>query len=478
MSVSAVTVEESPLVQMIDAARQLAGDGADEPAKRAYLDVLRRDPTSLPALLDLARLALRTGHRTAAMTAYQQAIFCHPEDPVARVNLANLLIESGEFEAARDHFAAALAGQHQLAAAHQGMARVLTALGDPDAAALHWRSALADGGFAPQPYGGAGQGIPVLLLVSVRGGNIPTRSLLDDTVFAVTALYAEHHDPARPLPPHALIFNAIGDADLCSEALANAGHVGRRSSAPVINPPELVSTTGRAAVAARLAGLADIVAPAVSAVRREHLLTDANLSFPRLFRSPGFHTGQHFVRVERREDLAAAITDLPGDELLAIEPLDARGPDGQFRKYRAMLIKGAAYPLHLAISATWKVHYFSADMAKDEGHRTEEAAFLADMPETIGPRAMAALAAIAAELGLDYAGVDFAVAPDGRLVLFEANAGMVISPPGPEAIWDYRRAPTQRALAAVIALLLSKAAGQDAGVRTGADGEGQSIFPA
>jgi hypothetical protein len=100
------------------------------------------------------------------------------------------------------------------------------------------------------------------------------------------------------------------------------------------------------------------------------------------------------------------------------------------------------------------------------------------MPETIGPRAMTALAAIAAELGLDYAGVDFAVAPDGRLILFEANAGMVISPPGPEAIWDYRRAPTQRVLAAVKALLLSKAPAPGDGVRTGADGEGQSIFPA
>ena len=163
------------------------------------------------------------------------------------------------------------------------------------------------------------------------------------------------------------------------------------------------------------------------------------------------------MRVERREDLAAAIADLPGEELLAIAPLDARGADGGFRKYRAMLIGGAPYPLHLAISANWKVHYFTADMATDDGHRAEEAAFLADLPGVIGPRAVAALDAIAAELALDYAGVDFAVAPDGRLLLFEANPGMVISPPGPEPMWNYRRAPTQRALAAVKALLLAKA---------------------
>ena len=441
----------------VEQARALARAGADEAAKRAYLDVLRLDATCLDALLELARLALRGGYRSAARTAYQQAIFCHPGDPTARVNLGNLLIESGEFETAKAEFEAAVAARPDLAAAHQGLARVLTVLGEPEAAADHWRQGCGAGGLARQPFGGVGTGVPVLLLVSAMGGNIPTRALLDDTVFAVTALYAEHHDPALPLPPHAVIFNAIGDADLCGEALRNAAAIVARSSAPVVNPPVRVAGAGRAEIARRLRDHPDIVAPRISVVRRADLGRAAEaLAFPHLFRSPGFHTGQHFVRVERLQDLAAATAELPGDELLAIEPVDARGPDGLFRKYRAMLIDGAVYPLHLAVSSHWKVHYFSADMARCEAHRAEEARFLADMPALIGKRAFAALTAIA-ELDLDYAGVDFAVAPDGRLLLFEANPGMVISPPGPEPIWDYRRAPIDRALASVKALLLRKA---------------------
>ena len=55
-------------------------------------------------------------------------------------------------------------------------------------------------------------------------------------------------------------------------------------------------------------------------------------------------------------------------------------------------------------------------------------------------RAMAALEKILATLQLDYAGVDFALSPDGRVQLFEANATLVLAPPGPEAIWDYRPA--------------------------------------
>src|SRR5208282_1219730 len=111
-------------------------------------------------------------------------------------------------------------------------------------------------------------------------------------------------------------------------------------------------------------------------------------------RAPGFHTGRHFVRVERPEALASAIATLPGEELLAIAYHDARGPDGMARKYRVMIVDGVLYPLHLAIAPHWKVHYFTADMEAKPAYRDEERRFLDDMPTALGPRAMAALAAI------------------------------------------------------------------------------------
>jgi hypothetical protein len=84
------------------------------------------------------------------------------------------------------------------------------------------------------------------------------------------------------------------------------------------------------------------------------------------------------------------------------------------------------------------------------------------MQGVIGQRAVAALGAIGETLGLDYAGVDFALGPDGTLLLFEANATMVINPPDPDPIWDYRRAPILAALDAAKRMLLAKA-----GVRSG-----------
>jgi hypothetical protein len=43
------------------------------------------------------------------------------------------------------------------------------------------------------------------------------------------------------------------------------------------------------------------------------------------------------------------------------------------------------------------------------------------------------------------------------VLLFEANATMVINLPDPNPIWDYRRAPITRALDAAKALVLTRA---------------------
>jgi hypothetical protein len=122
-----------------------------------------------------------------------------------------------------------------------------------------------------------------------------------------------------------------------------------------------------------------------------------------------------------------------------------------------MIIDGVLYPLHLAVSKDWKVHYFTAGMAANSAYRAEEQRFLEAMPAVLGERAMAALAAIGRTLGLDYAGVDFALAADGSLLLFEANATMVVNPPDPDPVWDYRRAAIGCVLDAAKRMLLARA---------------------
>ncbi len=232
-----------------------------------------------------------------------------------------------------------------------------------------------------------------------------------------------------------------------------------RTTAPVINPPDRIRPTGRAAIAERLSGLAGVTVPRVLQAPRETVRQAARkFGYPFLLRSPGFHTGRHFNKVDGPGDLTRSLADLPGRELLLIQYLDARDAEGRWRKFRVMMVDGRLYPLHLALSGDWKVHYFTADMAEHAAHREAEAAFLADMPAVLGARAMEGLAQIAERLGLDYGGVDFALGPAGEVLLFEANATMVVNPPAADPRWDYRRPAVDQILDASKAMLLSTAA--------------------
>jgi CheY-like chemotaxis protein len=115
------------------------------------------------------------------------------------------------------------------------------------------------------------------------------------------------------------------------------------------------------------------------------------------------------------------------------------------------------HPLHLAISKQWKIHYFSAAMRDHAEHRAEEARFLANMPGVLGEGAMAALERLSAAIGLDYGGIDFSLGQNGAILLFEANATMVVEQPDGDPCWNYRRAAVERIHAAVRDLLLSGA---------------------
>jgi hypothetical protein len=90
------------------------------------------------------------------------------------------------------------------------------------------------------------------------------------------------------------------------------------------------------------------------------------------------------------------------------------------------------------------------------------------MAAALGDKAITALEGIRDALGLDYAGIDFGLSPDGELLLFEANATMVISSPSPDERWAYRRVAIDTVLEAVVEMILQKSAqgdrrAQDAG---------------
>ena len=448
----------------IERAVLLGALNRQQDAQQAFVDILRRAPEHFSALNEFGTLLTNMGAIDAACRVYAEAITHHPLNPIGHVNLANLLLRANRHAEAREHYEAALRIEPDHAPAHQGLGAVLADFGDRAGARYHFYKGFRDHAISSLAYRGTKPPVTLLQLVSSGGGNIPTASFLDDRVFLTSVIVTDYLDPQAPLPPHQLIFNAIGDADLCEPALQAAIALIARTGAPVINDPREVMKTGRIGNVLRLRDLPGVVTPETIAIARDILagpdgvavIARHGFSFPLLLRSPGYHTGRNFVLVEAADGLPAAAAGLPGDELLAIEYLDARGKDGSARKYRVMMIAGQLYPLHLAISRNWKVHYFTSDMADKPDHRLEEADFLRDMWATLGDKAFAALERIRDALGLDYAGVDFGVGPDGDLLLFEANATMVIAVPSADERWAYRRAAIDRILGAVVAMIIDR----------------------
>ncbi|MFZ3342344.1 MAG: pyridoxal-dependent decarboxylase [Terriglobales bacterium] len=444
-----------------------------------YIKVLEREPSHREALNNLGSVLVATERRNAARIAYERAVARHPNDPVSRANLGQFLVEECERvqvngrneealqlrREARVHFEQALRASAGFEKAHEGLSYVLGHLGDKRQAAWHRREAFRNRSLMPLPFCGRGVGVPVLKIVSTTGGNVKLQRFLDPRIFQTFVVLPEFYNTKTPLPMHQLVVNAIGDAETSSAALAAAKSVLALTTAPVVNPPAAVLATGRSNNAMRLSSLPGVVTPLTATLPREQLsdsdgartLARHGFEFPLLLRAPGFHTGLHFLRVDSFEALPAALAELPGEEVIVMQYLDARGPDGETRKYRVMTIDGQLYPLHVAISSHWKIHYFTAEMAENAAHRAEDAAFLENMPDVLGAVAMSALERIQAVLGLDYGGVDFGLNAHGDVLLFEANATMVVNPPEPDERWKYRRPAYLRIHAAVKKMLLERA---------------------
>lgn len=444
-------------------ANDLAVTGIDVDATKAqaiYIQIINEMPDNLGAWVNLGILLFETGYTSAACTAFTAAVSYHPKNATAQLYLGKVLLYQNDPVAAEKHFEIALDLNAELAEAHQGLASIFQRRGNEGRAAYHRNKGFERCAQSILNYRGQHTPVKLLILSSSLDGNIPWRLLIARDVFESTIIAVEYFD--SPLPDHQLIFNAIGDADLCHDGLKKAARLIEQSTAPVINYPDAVLLTGRLQNARHLGKLPGVIAPHVALIAKSDFYAGlvsrllADFTFPMLLRSPGFHGGNYFSCVESADELNIAFNALPGEHLLAIEFLDTRTEDGMFRKYRVMSIGGELYPVHLAVSSHWNVHYFSSDMDKNEAYRKEEDAFLNDFAACLKPQAISALKHISQTLALDYCGIDFGLDQDGNILLYEANPTMVVIPPTHEQRWDYKRAAIENVLAAAKKMLLGR----------------------
>ncbi len=468
---------------LYEQASLLMTQGELQAARDMFMQVLSINPAHLGTLINFAVLLVQTGFNSAAKTAYLQALSNHPGSLLAHVNLANLYFQERRFKEAQEHYDRVLQlfqslcekkqvdveVTAQCAHAHQGLALIYFEEGLREKADFHHLK-----GFGLEPlrrYAHPPNPVAksLLVLIGGRGGDIPWPTITDPKIFAIETLavefWREKSLNLKPPSSYDLVLNAIGDADSSSVSLRAAqSFLNSAQRVNLLNPPDAVLLTGRISNAERFKNLPFVKTATSLVANKENLqdsisvkkLLDSKVSFPVLIRSLGFQTGKHFELASTPDELVAIAHNLPGDELLVMEFLGVPDEQGYFRKYRVMFIDGEMYPLHLALSKHWKVHYFSAEMKDSIENRLKEKFFLENMHQSLGQKAWTALAAIKKSLGLDYAGVDFGLSSDGSVLVYEANATMIMALPPSDEIWDYRRKPIQKAKDAATQMLFKK----------------------
>jgi tetratricopeptide (TPR) repeat protein len=357
----------------------------------------------------------------------------------AHAALGPLYLSVAMLDAAEHHARAVLGGEDRgaaddtlIAMARQTLAGVCEARGDHAAARANLDQAYARQSLFRQPAAGAP--FTTLVLATRSQGNVPFAALMPTLGFDRLVWYMEHAraEQAADLPPHAVVLNAIGDPDAAVESQGAVDAFLAQCGRPVLNAPERVRVTARHRLAETLAGLGGVIVPETHRLSAETLraaglaaaVAGSGLTPPVLIRPAGSHGGAGLVLAE--DEAALAGVSLPdGVDAYATRFHDTRSADGWHRKYRVIFVDRRAFPYHLAISRHWMVHHQSSGMEDDATRIAEELAFLRDPAAAIGPDALAAVEAIGRRLDLDYAGLDFTLDAQRRVVVFEANATML-----------------------------------------------------
>lgn len=309
---------------------------------------------------------------------------------------------------------------------------------------------------------------PSVLILKAPGDwqiNTPTDFIIRTQDWSVV-----HHyfiDEKQPLsldiPEADVIFSAVAEPDRAAGALAACTKIAHFLGAPVINNPERMAHARRDQVALALKDLPHTIIPGTHRIAADNaeghinrLLDDGGLTLPLLLRPAGTHAGHGMELLETREAVAQSLTDLVGQDLYALSFVDYSGKDGQFRKYRVVVVDGQPFPFHMGLSTHWMVHYANARPIDRDQMDREEEQFLAHFDQIFSSELQADLSAMAKILGLDFFAVDCGIHQDGRLVLFEVDAGAIIHTLDNPDLYPYKHTYVPRIFDAVKRMIESR----------------------
>jgi hypothetical protein len=310
----------------------------------------------------------------------------------------------------------------------------------------------------------------IRLLAFVSPGDLAQNNALEFLVEGSDiTLYLLYVDPDMPipaaLPDHDLAMVAVSESDRNRPLL---GHIERLVKAwprPVLCAPQRIARLSRDGVSSLVQSEPGMVVPLTARIDRETMerigrselavttfLHDGD--FPIIVRPVDSQKGRGLIKLDTADAIPQYLETRPERAFYMARYVDYRGRDGQFRKYRIVLIDGRPYVCHMAIAGDWMVHYLSAGMVESAEKRAEEAQFFAHFDDGFARRHRHALRALAERLELEYVGIDCGETAGGDLLVFEVDSGMTVHAMDPVGIFPYKQPQMRRVFGAFRQMLI------------------------
>jgi len=282
------------------------------------------------------------------------------------------------------------------------------------------------------------------------GGNTPIEFLLEDSGIELQTLYVVDGVPLpEPLPAHDVAIVIASDSEPCLGTLAAIEARAATWPAPLLNAPQLIRHLDRDKLYRLIGDVEGLEIPATLAIGRDALAAVASgsatlaevthgIEFPAIVRPRGSHAGFGLAKIDDAVALLDYLRDRQESDYFVARYVDYASDDGQFRKYRIVVIEGKPYACHMAVADRWDIWYLNAGMAQSEVKRLEEAAFFHTFDFGFALRHRTALQGMAERIGLDYFTIDCAQTPRGDLLVFEIDNTAVVHNMDSPQLYPYK----------------------------------------
>jgi tetratricopeptide (TPR) repeat protein len=409
--------------------------GRAQDAVALYVQALTQNPAHWPSRTNLVHALIATKQYLLAKVLLMELLEERPQDLKIRHQLGKLHFELNESEQALECFQQAVVLNPDDYESIYWIGGIRQKMGQLEAAEAAYAKAARLQPLISRPAAKTPADFRVLALFAPFAGNLPTEYLFRDAPYDTDtlALFASgQYDVDLLKQDVQVVVNLISDADQADALLPLAADLVGRLGRPIINDPRKIQLTTRDTVAGLLEGIPNCRVPKVWRLKTG---TDPSIATvraalpatcPILVRPVGTHGGDDFEKIEGPAELAALLAQPTDTDRYLIEHIDYRSTDGYFRKYRFIFVDDQILPYHLAIANDWKVHHDSTDMAGHRWMQQEEEAFLCDPAAVFNAGHYQVLHAIQQCIGLEYFGVDCGLDRAGNLVVFEANASMLV----------------------------------------------------